>query len=66
MYKRAAEGEPGGSEPPAKKIVFQPLQLGAITNLEELDFKTLQFQNRYRYRHHRCQLSVIEFRTQMK
>ena len=33
MYKRPAEGEPGGSEPPAKKIVFQPLQLGAITNL---------------------------------
>ena len=48
MYKRPAEGEPGGSEPPAKKIVFQPLQLGAITNLEELDLKTLQFQNRYR------------------
>jgi molybdate-binding protein len=47
MYKRAAEGEAGGGgEPPAKKIVFQPLQLGAITNLEELDLKTLQFQNR--------------------
>jgi len=47
MYKRAAEGEPGGAEPPpAKRIVFEPLQLGAITNLEELDLKTLQFQNR--------------------
>jgi len=46
MFKRAAEGEAGGGEPPAKKIVFQPLQLGAITNLEELDLKTLQFQNR--------------------
>ena len=46
MFKRPAEGEAGGGEPPAKKIVFQPLQLGAITNLEELDLKTLQFQNR--------------------
>jgi len=46
MSKRVAEGEPGGSEPPAKKIVFEPLQLGSITNLEELDVKTLQFQNR--------------------
>ncbi len=46
MFKRPAEGEAGGAEPPAKKIVFQPLQLGAITNLEELDIKTLQFQNR--------------------
>jgi len=46
MSKRVAEGEPWGSEPPAKKIVFEPLQLGSITNLEELDVKTLQFQNR--------------------
>jgi len=46
MSKRQAETEPGGVEPPAKKIVFEPLQLGAISNLEELDLKTLQFQNR--------------------
>merc|ERR1719391_1442464 len=47
MSKRVAEGDPGGgSEPPAKRIVFEPLQLGSITNLEELDVKTLQFQNR--------------------
>lgn len=46
MSKRQAETEPGGAEPPAKKIVFEPLQLGAISNLEELDLKTLQFQNR--------------------
>merc|ERR1719233_2796643 len=32
--------------PATKKIVFEPLQLGPITNLEELDLKTLQFQNR--------------------
>ena len=47
MSKRVAEGEPGGTEPPAKRIVFEPLQLGSITNLEELDVKTLQFQNRF-------------------
>ena len=46
MSKRQAESEPGGAEPPAKKIVFEPLQLGAINNIEELDIKTLQFQNR--------------------
>ena len=31
-----------------QRIVFEPLQLGAITNLEELDLKTLQFQNRFK------------------
>ena len=46
MSKRQADSDPGGAEPPAKKIVFEPLQLGAISNLEELDLKTLQFQNR--------------------
>ena len=46
MSKRQAESEPGGTEPPAKKVVFEPLQLGAINNIEELDVKTLQFQNR--------------------
>ena len=46
MSKRQADTDPGGAEPPAKKIVFEPLQLGAISNLEELDLKTLQFQNR--------------------
>ena len=47
MSKRVAEEPPiGGLEPPAKKIVFEPLQLGSISNLEELDIKTLQFQNR--------------------
>ena len=37
MSKRQAETDPGGSEPPTKKIVFEPLQLGAINNIEELD-----------------------------
>ena len=46
MSKRQAESEPGGTEPLTKKVVFEPLQLGAINNIEELDVKTLQFQNR--------------------
>ena len=74
MSKRGADSPPAGAaEPPAKKIVFEPLQLGrccifvflvfpsqyflcsgefmyiaapSISNLEELDLKTLTFQNR--------------------
>ena len=46
MSKRQADSEPGGTEPLTKKVVFEPLQLGAINNIEELDVKTLQFQNR--------------------
>ncbi|XP_059099011.1 E3 ubiquitin-protein ligase Bre1-like [Tigriopus californicus] len=58
MNKRGAEDPPGGGgasgidgagvglEPPSKKrIVFEPLQLGPISNLEELELKTLAFQN---------------------
>ena len=44
-----SESGAGEAQPTTtKKIVFEPLQLGPITNLEELDLKTLQFQNRYR------------------
>jgi len=46
----AGDGSPssagGSGPPPPKKIVFEPLQLGPISNLEELEVKTLQFQNR--------------------
>ena len=39
-------GVEGSSGPPsAKRVVFEPLQLGPIGNLEELEVKTLQFQN---------------------
>ena len=48
---KRSPSDSGGSgadpQPTTKKIVFEPLQLGPITNLEELDLKTLQFQNRY-------------------
>jgi len=47
---KRSPSDSGGSgadpQPTTKKIVFEPLQLGPITNLEELDLKTLQFQNR--------------------
>lgn len=46
---KRSPSETGGAEQPTtttKRIVFEPLQLGPITNLEELDLKTLQFQNR--------------------
>jgi len=46
MSKRVAEeSPPDAMEPPHKKIVFEPIQIGSISNLEEL-VKTLQFQNR--------------------
>ena len=42
-----AGGVGGVGEQPAtkKRIVFEPLQLGPIANLEELELKTLAFQN---------------------
>ncbi|CAB4060470.1 BRE1 [Lepeophtheirus salmonis] len=46
MFKRGAAAplEPTTGEK-KRRIVFEPLQLGPISNLEELDIKTLQFQN---------------------
>ena len=35
----------GGSSAP-KKVQFEPIQLGAISSLEEMDMKVLQFQNK--------------------
>ncbi|OQR70654.1 E3 ubiquitin-protein ligase Bre1-like [Tropilaelaps mercedesae] len=32
--------------PPAKKVHFEPVQLGAVSTLEEMDMRTLHFQNR--------------------
>ncbi|KAK3591494.1 hypothetical protein CHS0354_031601 [Potamilus streckersoni] len=46
--KRPAESDAEGAGPPKKKAVtsLQPLNLGAIYSLEELDLKVLQFQNK--------------------
>ena len=50
MSKRHAEDAAGGGGsgnggPPRKKVVMEPLTIGPISNLEELEMKTLQFQN---------------------
>ncbi|KAH6932261.1 hypothetical protein HPB50_004134 [Hyalomma asiaticum] len=47
--KRPAPQEsPGGSSsaPSAKKVHFEPFRIGQVSTLEEMDMKTLQFQNR--------------------
>ncbi|GLH01683.1 Laminin subunit alpha [Gryllus bimaculatus] len=47
MAKRPAENDsPGSSQPPIKKVQFEPMRIGTITTLEELDMKVLQFQNK--------------------
>ncbi|KAF2360863.1 Zinc finger RING-type [Trinorchestia longiramus] len=38
-----------GSSPPPKKVQFEPVQLGPISTLEEMDVKTLKFQNHKLY-----------------
>ena len=46
MAKRLAEdSNPAGLAPPKKKMIQDHFQLGPISNLEELEVKTLQFQN---------------------
>ena len=45
MSKRPAEtDQQSGSAP--KKVQFEPIRLGAISSLEEMDMKVLQFQNK--------------------
>lgn len=48
MSKRPAEdSQTGGSSGPQyKKVQFEPIRLGAISSLEEMDMKVLQFQNK--------------------
>lgn len=48
MSKRSAEdSQTGGSSgPQCKKVQFEPIRLGAISSLEEMDMKVLQFQNK--------------------
>lgn len=48
MSKRPAEdSQTGGSSgPQCKKVQFEPIRLGAISSLEEMDMKVLQFQNK--------------------
>ncbi|XP_014245185.1 E3 ubiquitin-protein ligase Bre1 isoform X2 [Cimex lectularius] len=47
MSKRPADGESGnGGQPPQKKVQFEPVRIGPISTLEEMDIKVLQFQNK--------------------
>ncbi len=34
------------SDDPCKKVVFEPMRIGPISNLEEMDIKVLKFQNK--------------------
>lgn len=41
----AAGGNNGHNNAVSKKVLFEPLQLGGVSNLDELEVKTLKFQN---------------------
>ncbi|ROT82861.1 putative E3 ubiquitin-protein ligase Bre1 isoform X2 [Penaeus vannamei] len=51
MSKRPLEDGGSSSSPPAKnlKVQFEPIQLGSISTLDEMDMKTLRFQNHKLY-----------------
>ncbi|XP_008209347.1 E3 ubiquitin-protein ligase Bre1 isoform X2 [Nasonia vitripennis] len=47
MSKRTADsGGDSASQPPIKKVQFEPTLIGPISTLEEMDMKVLQFQNK--------------------
>ncbi|CAG9585172.1 unnamed protein product [Danaus chrysippus] len=47
MSKRIAEESGNGSsQPPIKKVHFEPHLIGPVSTLEEMDIKVLQFQNK--------------------
>lgn len=48
MSKRGAEESGNGttSQPPIKKVHFEPHLIGPVSTLEEMDIKVLQFQNK--------------------
>lgn len=56
--------------PPAKKVHFEPVQLGAVPTLEEMDMRTLHFQNRklaqrfvntVKHAHHLCHCYQLHY-----
>ena len=49
MSKRPLDEGGTSGAPPPKKVQFEPVQLGAISTLEEMDMKTLRFQNHKLY-----------------
>lgn len=46
MSKRPGDSGDSGSQPPIKKVQFEPILIGPISTLEEMDMKVLQFQNK--------------------
>ncbi|XP_075220361.1 E3 ubiquitin-protein ligase Bre1 [Lycorma delicatula] len=46
MAKRPADCESSSSSPPLKRVQFEPVRIGPISTLEEMDIKVLQFQNK--------------------
>jgi len=45
MSKRNND-EVGSEDPPLKKVQFEPVRLGSISTMEDLDMKVLQYQNK--------------------
>lgn len=45
MSKRNSD-EGVTEEPPLKKVQFEPVRLGPISTMEDLDMKVLQYQNK--------------------
>lgn len=45
MSKRSND-EGASEEPPIKKVQFEPVRLGPISTMEDLDMKVLQHQNK--------------------
>lgn len=46
MSKRSADTGDTSSQPAIKKVQFEPILIGPISTLEEMDMKVLQFQNK--------------------
>ncbi|XP_011255742.1 E3 ubiquitin-protein ligase Bre1 isoform X2 [Camponotus floridanus] len=46
MSKRSADSGDISSQPAIKKVQFEPILIGPISTLEEMDMKVLQFQNK--------------------
>uniref|UniRef100_A0A0A9YVF9 E3 ubiquitin protein ligase n=1 Tax=Lygus hesperus TaxID=30085 RepID=A0A0A9YVF9_LYGHE len=44
--KRSAENDGNSNQPPQKRVQFEPVRIGPISTLEEMDIKVLQFQNK--------------------
>lgn len=47
MSKRGLDNDDSSiSQPPLKKVQFEPVRIGPVSTLEEMDIKVLQYQNK--------------------